>query len=115
MGTHWRNTAAAKPWNISHIGASGNTGSGVPSTAVSEDATLRPRRTFALLHWLSHVVPMDWQMDLSPDHRVSLTTEMPVELPITAAALVTRITCFALALAPYLDMLDEAGVTTNVA
>jgi hypothetical protein len=86
----------------------------VPSTAVSEDATLRPR-SFVLLHWLSHVVPMDWQMDLSPDHRVSLTTEMPVELPITAAALVTRITCFALALAPYLDMLDEAGVTTNVA
>jgi hypothetical protein len=86
----------------------------VPSTAVSEDETLRPR-SFVLLHWLSHEVPKDWQMSLSPDHRVSLMTEMPVELPITAAALVTRITCFALTLAPYLDLLDEAGVTTNVA
>ena len=86
----------------------------VPSTADTEDETLRPR-SFVLLRWLSRAVPEDWQMSLSPDHRVSLTTEMPVELPITAAALVTRITCFALALAPYLDMLDEAGVTTNVA
>jgi hypothetical protein len=54
----------------------------VPSTAVTPDETLRPR-SFALLHWLSHGVPKDWQMSLSPDHRVSLMTEMPVELPIT--------------------------------
>ncbi len=86
----------------------------VPSTADTKDETLRPR-SFVLLHWLSRAVPDDWQMSLSPDHRVSLTTEMPVDLPITAAALVTRITCFALALAPYLDLLDEAGVTTKVA
>ena len=86
----------------------------IPSTAVTPDETLRPR-SFALLHWLSHGVPTDWQMSLSPDHRVSLKTEMPVELPITAVALVTRITCFALALAPYLDLLDEVGVTTRAA
>jgi hypothetical protein len=86
----------------------------IPSTAVTPDETLRPR-SFALLHWLSNGVPKDWQMRLSPDHRVSLTTEVPVELPITAVALVTRITCFALALAPYLDLLDEAGVTTRAA
>ena len=59
----------------------------VPSTADTEDETLRPR-SFVLLHWLSRAVPEDWQMSLSPDHRVSLTTEVPVELPITAAALV---------------------------
>ena len=31
-------------------------------------------------------------------------------MPITAAALITEITRFLLALAPYLDLLDEAGL-----
>lgn len=82
----------------------------VPSTAGVNDETER-RRSFALVHWLTRVVPAGWRVRLSPDHRVWLEAETPIGLPITAAALVTRIACFALDLAPYLDLLDETGVT----
>lgn len=82
----------------------------VPSTARVTDETERPR-SFALLRWLTRVMPAGWRVRLSPDHRVWLEAETPIGLPITAAALVTQITCFALDLAPYLDLLDETGVT----
>jgi hypothetical protein len=82
----------------------------VPSTAGVNDETQRPR-SFALVHWLTRVMPAGWRVRLAPDHRVWLEAETPIGLPITAAALVTRITSFALDLAPYLDLLDETGVT----
>lgn len=84
----------------------------VCSSASTPDETLRPR-SFALLHWLERAVPSNWRVVLLADHRVWLETEPRVELPITAASLITEITRFALDLAPYLELMDEAGLTLS--
>jgi hypothetical protein len=81
----------------------------VPSTASVSDETLRPR-SFAVLRWLPRSVPSGWRVLLLADHRVWLESETRIALPITAAALVTEITRFLLALGPYLDLLDEEGL-----
>ena len=86
----------------------------VPSTAVSADETLRPR-SFVLLHWLSHEVPKDWQMSLSPDHRVSLMTESSSRIADHGGRPGNQDHLLRIGAGPYLDLLDEAGVTTNVA
>jgi hypothetical protein len=82
----------------------------VQSSARAPDTTLRPR-SFALLHWLERKVPPDWQVLLLADHRVWLETDQRIDLPITAAGLITEITRFALDLAPYLELMDESGLT----
>lgn len=82
----------------------------VASTAGTPDETLRPR-SFALLHWLARSMPSEWQVRLMADHRVQLETSTAIALPITAAALLTEVTTFLLALAPYLDLLDEVGLS----
>jgi hypothetical protein len=84
----------------------------VPSTACSPDQTLRPR-SFALLHWLERILPPGWRAALLADHRFRLDTETPIELPITAAGLVSELTRFALELAPYLELMDEVGLTIS--
>ena len=84
----------------------------VCSSASTPDETLRPR-SFALLHWLERAVPSNWRVVLLADHRVWLETEPRVELPITAASLITEITRFALDLAPYLELMDETGLTLS--
>jgi hypothetical protein len=48
---------------------------------------------------------------LLADHRVWLETDQRIDLPITAAGLITEITRFALDLAPYLELMDESGLT----
>ena len=58
-------------------------------------------------------MPSDWRVVLLADHRVWLETEPRVELPITAASLITEITRFALDLAPYLELMDETGLTLS--
>jgi hypothetical protein len=65
---------------------------------------------FALLRGLHAALPADWQIGLGPDHGVLLEAMRPVALPITATGLVSEVTCFLLTLAPYLDVLDEAGL-----
>jgi hypothetical protein len=82
----------------------------VCSSASAPDAAVRPR-SFALLRWLERVVPKEWDVALSPDHRVLLTMEAPIGLPVTASALITELTRFALDLAPYLALMDEVGLT----
>ena len=81
----------------------------VPSTAGISDETRRPR-SFAAMHWLPRSVPPGWRVTLLADHRVWLETETQIALPITAAALITEITRFLLALGPYLDLLNEEGL-----
>ena len=63
------------------------------------------------MHWLARSVPSGWRVTLLADHRVWLETETRIALPITAAALITEITRFLLALAPFVDLLDEEGLT----
>jgi hypothetical protein len=86
----------------------------VASTAGTPDPELRPR-SFALLHWLPRSVPPEWQVQLLADHRVRLETGMRIALPITAADLLSKVTVFLLALAPYLDLLDEVGLVAAAA
>ena len=83
-------------------------------TADTPDDTVRPR-SFALLHWLGRVAPQAWHVRLSADHRVWLEADTPIAMPITAAALITEITRFLLELTPYLDLLDETGLTNPAA
>lgn len=82
----------------------------VPSTAGIYDETVRPR-SFALVRWLSRAVPAGWHLYLAPDHQIWLNVEKPIGVPITAAALLTWVTCLAMELGPYLDLLDETGAT----
>lgn len=81
----------------------------VPSTASPREAALRPH-SFELLHLLPRALPGRWRVMLLPDHRVRLEAESQVALPITATDLLAELTRFLLELAPYLDVLDEAGI-----
>lgn len=82
----------------------------IRSTASTPDETLRPR-SFALLHWLERAVPSAWRVVLLADHRIWLETNLHIGLPITAAGLLTEIAVFAIELAPFLELLDETGLT----
>jgi hypothetical protein len=59
---------------------------------------------------LPRALPGSWRLSLLPDHRVQLEAGSQVTLPITATDLLVELTRFALDLAPYLDLLDEAGI-----
>jgi hypothetical protein len=82
----------------------------VPSTAGTFDETLRPR-SFGLLRWLERTVPAAWRVRLLADHRVWMEAETRIALPITATALITEIALFLLEVGPFLDLLDETGLT----
>ena len=84
----------------------------VPSTASSPEGVLRPQ-SFTLLHWLPRYLPPEWRIMLHADHRVVLDAQPAIVLPSTAASLLTQLTCFLLALSPYLDLLDEAGIVAE--
>lgn len=81
----------------------------VPSSARAGDAARRTQ-TFTLLRGLHTTLPPQWLVGLAPDHGVLLQAECPMALPITATGLVSEVTSFLLALAPYLDVLDEVGL-----
>ena len=80
----------------------------VPSTAHSAEAP-RPR-VFHLLRALRHHLPSPWRLRLLADHRVVIEQEGKLALPITATGLVSELTAFALCLAPYADIAEEAGM-----
>jgi len=79
----------------------------VPFTA--EDREARPG-TFALLGQMPTELPEGWRLHLLPDHRIHLATERPIPDVATATLLVGAMVSFALALDPYLDRLESAGV-----
>jgi hypothetical protein len=82
----------------------------VPSS-VGAPAAARRSPSFALLRDLPASLPEGWRIGLAADHRVLLEAERRPILPMTATALISEITCFLLALAPYLDVLEETGLT----
>lgn len=86
----------------------------IPSTAQEVTADQRPR-SFAALRALPGALPTGWRLRLMPDHRLRLEAELLIELPITVTLLLTELTCFLLALAPFLDLLDEVGVPAGPA
>ncbi len=82
----------------------------IPSTALAHERDER-MRGFATLRALPRSLPEKWVLRLMPDHRLRLETDAAIELPITVVVLVTALSKFLLDLAPYLDLLDEIGVT----
>jgi hypothetical protein len=79
----------------------------VPYTA--ERAEVRPG-AFAALGEMAPDMPEGWRLRLLPDHRVRLEAAMPRQGEVTATALVRAMVAFALALDPYLDRLESAGL-----
>jgi hypothetical protein len=80
----------------------------IPSTA-SDPVT--PVGCFTMLRSLLSALPPAWSARLLPDHQPQLEVETIVALPITVTNLVTELTLFLIALSPYLDLMDRAGVT----
>ena len=80
----------------------------VPSMATS-GITLRAA-VFEMLDRLPAELPLPWSLGLLPDHRVRVEWSQPLPPPISVANLVCRLTEFLLALAPYLDLLEESGI-----
>jgi hypothetical protein len=79
----------------------------IPSTA--EPGADRGR-AFAEVAALPRSLPQGWRLTLLPDHRIRLEAEAPLESPPTAISLVAALVRFGLALDPYLDRLEGAGV-----
>jgi hypothetical protein len=80
----------------------------IPSSA-SDQACARAS-SFALMRALARSAPRHWRVALMADHRAVLQAEIDLPSRLTATALLTAITSFALTLAPYLDLFDEAGM-----
>jgi hypothetical protein len=83
----------------------------VPSTAGGTRTGSRGL-SFASLRAIQRDLPRAWHVRLLPNHSAMLQADAGISLPITAIGLVTEITRFLLTLAPYLDLLDEGGVTS---
>lgn len=79
----------------------------VPYTA--ERAADRPG-AFAAIAALPAHLPGGWRLRLLPDHRLLVEAEDALPTPTTAITLVGALVRFALALDPYLDRLESAGV-----
>ncbi len=82
----------------------------IPSTAAPPDRAGQRDGALKLLRQLPSLVPKGWAMHLSPDHSVVFATTSPVHFPISAVALISLVAEQLLALSPYLDVLDEAGI-----
>jgi hypothetical protein len=82
----------------------------VPSSVGASAASRRPP-SFSLMRDLPATLPDGWRIGLAADHRVLLEAELHASLPMTATALISMITSFLLTLAPYLDVLEETGLT----
>jgi hypothetical protein len=82
----------------------------VPSS-VGAPAASRRSPSFTLMRDLPATLPDGWRIGLAADHRVLLEAELSARLPMTATALISEITGFLLTLAPYLDVLEETGLT----
>jgi hypothetical protein len=80
----------------------------VPSSAAG---TSQRERVVETLRILPRLLPSFCRLRLLPDHRVQLETEKPMMWPMTAAALLAPVTATLLVLAPYLDLLEEAGLS----
>jgi hypothetical protein len=64
-----------------------------------------------MLRGLLNALPPAWSARLLPDHQPQLEVETSVDLPITVTNLVVELTLFLIILSPYLDLMDQAGVT----
>ncbi|WP_419729984.1 hypothetical protein [Lichenicola sp.] len=79
----------------------------VPSTANTPD---RRPEAFQLAAALRTLLPEGWAVRLLADHMLELQAEERLPLPAHVGELLIPATRFTLALAPYLDLLEEWGM-----
>ena len=84
----------------------------VPYTA---ERPAERRAALAAIADLPGQLPQGWRLSVLPDLRLRLETALPLQAPTTAIALVAAMVGFVLALDPYLDRLDSAGVLAGTA
>ncbi len=82
----------------------------IPSTAAPPERAGQRDNALKLWRALPSLVPKGWTMHLAPDHSVVFATTSALRFPISAIALVTLVAEQLVALQPYLDVLDEAGI-----
>jgi hypothetical protein len=70
---------------------------------------------FAAVGALPGELPPGWRLRLLPDHRLRLETTRMLASPVTTVGLIAALVGFALALDPYLDRLESAGVSAGSA
>ncbi len=107
----WRGRACEARITEGGIRLSASAGA-VPYTA--ERSGDRPAALAAILA-LPGALPPGWGLRVRPDHRLTLETGHPLPEPITATAIVGAMVGFALALDPYLDRLESAGIASGSA
>ncbi|WP_439596204.1 hypothetical protein [Falsiroseomonas sp.] len=82
----------------------------VPYTAERPEAR---SGAFAALEEMPGELPQGWRLRLMPDHKVRLEAAVDLHGAITATTLVSAMVGFALALDPYLDRLESAGMASG--
>jgi hypothetical protein len=105
----WRGRAISAALHEGAIAARALLGR-MPTSAIA--AAARPG-AFAALAELPALAPPGWAIALHPDHRIELGWSAPLAGPVNAPALLARLTGFLLDLAPYLDLLEEAGIVLS--
>ncbi len=80
----------------------------VPSSALA--AERRPD-ALRLARLLRDALPAGWRVRLLADHRLELEIEEDLPAPALIGELLVPATRFAIRLGPYLDLLDEHGMT----
>ncbi len=80
----------------------------VPSSALA--AERRPD-ALQLTRLLGNALPEGWRVRLLADHRLEIEAEESLPFPALVGELMVPATRFAIRLGPYLDVLDEHGMT----
>jgi hypothetical protein len=79
----------------------------VPSSAGGKE---RRDAALAALRMVPRLLPHRWVLRLRPDHRLLLEVEQPMDWPAHISALLQPLVGFLLAIAPYLDLVEEADL-----
>ena len=80
----------------------------VPSTA--DGAPGSRAHSFRMLRTAGAAMAPDWQVGLTPDHRVAMMATRRMTGPVSAVGMLGEITGVLLNLGPYLDALEEHGL-----
>ncbi len=109
MRFSWRGRGCVVTLSDGQISLTAQAGA-VPYTA--EHRRARPG-AFAELDAMPGDLPEGWRLRLMPDHRVRLEAAFDLHGDTSATALVSAMVSFALALDPYLDRLESAGLAAS--
>lgn len=105
----WRGRGCVVTLSDGQISLTAQAGA-VPYTAEQRGA--RPG-AFAALGAMPGDLPDGWRLRVLPDHRVRLEAAFDLQGDTSATALVSAMVSFALALDPYLDRLESAGLAAS--